>query len=102
MVEASKALVIPFAFKKVFSPEECTALERTFKTYDKDKSGSIDAKEFKQVCKDLGHGDVTDETLKALFEKADKNTDSVIDWEEYLTMMQGVFQKDSGTFGKVL
>jgi Ca2+-binding EF-hand superfamily protein len=102
MVEATKSYTIPFAFKKVFSPEECTSLERTFKAYDKDKSGSINAKEFKQVCKDLGHGDVTEELLKSLFEKADKNNDSVIDWEEYLTMMLSVFQKNQAAFGQVL
>jgi plastin-1 len=91
MVEASKDFVVPFAFKKVFSPEECTTLVRTFKTYDKDKSGNISASEFKQVCKDVGRGDVTDEKIHELFKQADKNNDSVIDWEEYLTMMQGVY-----------
>lgn len=102
MVEATKTYVIPFSFKKVFTPEECTALERTFKAYDKDKSGSIDAKEFKQVCKDLGHGDVTEDQLKSLFAKADKDMDGTIDWEEYLTMMQGVFQKNQAAFGQVM
>lgn len=50
MVEASKDFVVPFAFKKVFSPEECTALVRAFKAYDTDKSGNISAKEFKKAC----------------------------------------------------
>lgn len=99
MVEASKDFVVPFAFKKVFSPEECTSLVRTFKSYDRDKSGKIDAKEFRQVCKDLGHGDITDEKINELFSRADKNSDSVIDWEEFLTMMQSVFMKIEKSFG---
>lgn len=101
MVEASKDLVVPFAFKKVFNPEECTALVRTFKTYDKDKSGTIDAKEFKQVCKDLGRGDVSQEKIDELFKQADKNKDSVIDWEEYLSMMQSVYEKNKTSFGSL-
>jgi Ca2+-binding EF-hand superfamily protein len=90
MVEASKDFVVPFAFKKVFSPEECTALVRAFKAYDVDKSGSINASEFKKACKDLGHSDVTDAQLLELFKKVDKNNDSTIDWEEFLDMMQTV------------
>lgn len=99
MVEASKEFIVPFAFKKVFSPEECTSLTRTYKMYDRDKSGNIDAKEFKQMCKDLGHGDVSDARLAELFKQADKNNDSTIDWEEFLTMMQGVFSKAQKSFG---
>ena len=32
----------------------------TIKSFDKDKSGQIDAGEFKQVCKSMGHSDVSD------------------------------------------
>jgi Ca2+-binding EF-hand superfamily protein len=47
--------------KKIFNPEECTELARAFKGYDKDKNGTMDAKEFKAVCKELGHDEVTQE-----------------------------------------
>jgi len=90
MVEATKDLVVPFAFKKIFSPEECTALVRAFQAFDKNKDGTMDAKEFKQACKDIGHGDVTDQQLSDIFKKVDKNNDSKIDWEEFLAMMQTV------------
>lgn len=102
MVEASKDFVVPFAFKKVFSPEECTALVRAFKAYDVDKSGNISASEFKKACKDLGHSDVSDAQLLELFKKVDKNNDSTIDWEEFLDMMQTVQNKGKAEFGKVL
>ncbi len=91
MVESTQEFVVPFAFKKVFSPEECTSLVRTFKSYDRNKSGDIDAKEFRQVCKDLGHGDITDDKIEELFKRVDKNSDGVINWEEFLTMMMSVF-----------
>jgi Ca2+-binding EF-hand superfamily protein len=36
-------------------------LQHAFKLYDKDKNGSMDAREFKQVLVDLGKRDVTDQ-----------------------------------------
>lgn len=33
---------------------------------------------------------MTDDQLTTLFKKVDKNHDSVIDWEEFLDMMQTV------------
>jgi hypothetical protein len=44
----------------------------------------MDAKEFKQVLKDLGKRDVTDEQVKGLLAEVDKNGDSVINWNEFL------------------
>lgn len=103
MVEASaQQYVVPFALKKVFNPEECDLLARTFKAYDRDKNGTIDAKEFRQICKDTGHGDITEAKLQEIFARVDKNHDSKIDWEEYLDMMQTVFNKAKAEFGKIL
>ena len=36
-------------------------LQQVFKHYDVNKDGSMDAKEFKQVCTDLGKRDITDD-----------------------------------------
>ena len=44
----------------------------------------MDAKEFKQVLKDLGKRDVTDEQVTGLLAEVDKNGDSVIGWNEFL------------------
>ena len=44
----------------------------------------MDAKEFKQVLKDLGKRDVTDEQVTGLLAEVDKNGDSVINWNEFL------------------
>lgn len=59
-------------------------LTHAFKLYDADKNGTMDAKEFKQVLKDLGKRDVTDEQVKGLLAEVDKNGDSVINWNEFL------------------
>lgn len=61
MVEASakKEYIVPFSYKKIFTPEECSEIARTFKSYDKDNNGVMDAKEFQQTCKDLGHDEIT-------------------------------------------
>jgi Ca2+-binding EF-hand superfamily protein len=36
-------------------------LQHAFKLYDTDKNGTMNAQEFKQVLKDLGKREVTDE-----------------------------------------
>jgi Ca2+-binding EF-hand superfamily protein len=92
MVEAStsKEIAVPFSFKKIFTPEECTTLVGAFKSFDKDKSGTICASEFKNACKSMGHSDVTDAQIQELFKKVDKNNDSTIDWEEFLEMMVSI------------
>ena len=102
MVELNKDIVVPFSFKKIFSPEECSNLVSAFKSFDKDKSGQIDASEFKQVCKSMGHSDVSDAQIAVLFKKIDKNNDSKIDWEEFLELMVTVAKKQSATFGAIM
>jgi len=52
---------VSFEMKKHFTPQEITELQQTFKHYDVDKNGSMDLKEFKQVLKDLGKRDITEE-----------------------------------------
>lgn len=39
-------------------------LQDVFKHYDKNKDGSMDAGEFKRVCVDLGHREITDEQVQ--------------------------------------
>lgn len=63
MVEAKteQEYVIPFSYQKVFSVEDRSEVTRAFKSYDKDRSGTMDGKEFKMLCKDLGHDEITQE-----------------------------------------
>lgn len=74
MVESSQTTEISydvnFEMKKHFTPSEITGtiylfdpfqeLQHSFKLYDLDKNGTMNASEFKQVLLDLGKRDVTD------------------------------------------
>lgn len=46
----------------------------------------MDAKEFKQVCIDLGHRDITDDKVQQMLNEADLNNDGVISFNEFLVM----------------
>ena len=66
MVEASNKSInyeVPFVYRKYFSTEECTELVNSFRNYDKDSNGIIDETEFKQVLKDMGHDEISDEKV---------------------------------------
>ena len=102
MVESSQEYEVPFKYKKVFTAEECTELLKAFKSYDKDGNGTMDAKEFSAVLKNLGHTEVTPDQVQVMLKKVDKNDDGVIEWVEFLDMMQGVKHKDQKTFGSAI
>ena len=97
--EGAQTFEVPYMYRKHFNPEQITELLNAFKAYDADKSGTIDGKEFKNALKAMGHDDVTDEQANEMLKKVDKNSDNVIEWLEFLDMMQLV--KKSGTsFGE--
>jgi Ca2+-binding EF-hand superfamily protein len=60
MVDA-KDLVIPYAYKKLMSPEEQHQVLSSFKNFDKSGDGVIEESEFKSLLKVMGRTDVTDE-----------------------------------------
>ena len=47
----------------------------------------------------MGHSDITDEKCTELLNRVDKNTDGVIDWIEFLDLMQLVKKSGQTTFG---
>ena len=75
---------------------------QAFKGYDANGNGSIDASEFKSALHGMGHGDVTDEKVNEMLSRVDKNTDGVIDWVEFLDMMQMVKTSGQANFGEAL
>lgn len=87
MVELTKTLEVPFAYRKHFSIEECQEMVNSFKNYDTDNNGSINANEFKKVLKDMGHSEVSEQKLQELFAKVDYNENGVVDWLEFLQLM---------------
>ena len=58
---AASAYDVPYMYRKHFNPEQITELMNAFKSYDADKSGTIDGKEFKSALKAMGHTEVSDE-----------------------------------------
>ena len=45
-------------------------------------------KEFKQVLKDLGKRDVTEEQVAKMMAEHDQNKDSVLSWQEFLEVSE--------------
>jgi hypothetical protein len=89
----SKVYDIPFIYRKLMTPEEQTAVIRSFKNFDKSKDGVIEQGEFKNLLKDMGRTDVTDDQVQALFTKFDQNGDGMIDFHEYLEMVIALQEK---------
>lgn len=98
MVESTQpSYDVSFEMKKHFTPSEitgkqenlpfnnhCLELQHAFKLYDMDKNGTMNAQEFKQVLKDLGKREVSDDQVSAMLAEVDKNKDSVLQWNEFL------------------
>jgi Ca2+-binding EF-hand superfamily protein len=99
MVESTQDYTIPFQYKKVFTPEECTELVQNFKNYDANKDGHICLKEFTKILKDMGRSDITAEMQEDVFKKYDRNTNDVIEYLEFLDMFV-CFKTEASTFGK--
>ena len=59
-------------------------LQHAFKIYDVDKNGTMDMKEFKQVLKDLGKRDVTEDQVSKMMSSHDQNKDGTLSWTEFL------------------
>ena len=63
-------------------------LQHAFKCYDVDKNGTMDLSEFKQVLKDLGKRDVTEEQVVKMMAEHDQNKDNTLSWSEFLEVKQ--------------
>ena len=90
MVESTntRTYEVPFADRKHFSPEDCAGMANSFKNYDRDNSGTIDAHEFQQALKDMGHAEISEQRLASTFKEVDKDRNGVIDWIEFIQMMK--------------
>ena len=68
-------------------------LQHAFKCYDVDKNGTMDMSEFKQVLKDLGKRDVTEEQVAKMMAEHDQNKDHVLSWSEFLEVRDYKFSQ---------
>ena len=64
-MEGQPEMTYEFTFdqQKNLGPEERSSLIRSFKNYDTNKDGVMDAKEFKNIMIDLGYRKITDEEV---------------------------------------
>lgn len=99
MVDAKPTYDIPYMYRKVMTPEEQTAVIRSFKNFDKSGNGLIEQGEFQNLLKDMGRTDVTKEKIDSLFAKYDTNSDGQIDFLEYLEMCIQL-QEEQRDFGR--
>merc|ERR1712060_602797 len=104
MVEAvgQETYEVPFTYRKHFNTEQVTEMINAFKGYDTNGNGNIDAREFKAALHGMGHGDITDEQVQEMLQRVDKNQDGVIEWLEFLDMMQFVKSSGQQNFGAAL
>lgn len=95
MVEASAVSYhIPYTYKKLFSPEECTEIIKFFKLADASGDGHIQASEFGQILKHMGRDEIKPEAVEKLLAKYDRNNDSQLDFGEFLEMFSNFKIKD--------
>ena len=104
MVEANApgSYEVPFTYRKYFNTEQITEMINSFKGFDTNSNGTIDAVEFKAALSGMGHGDITDDQVNEMLARVDKNTDGVIDWIEFLDLMQLVKKSGQTNFGQAL
>lgn len=62
----------------------------------------MDETEFKNIMIDLGYRKTTDEQVKEMLAKQDKNNDGVISWDEFVLMMIGMKGSNEGKFGNIV
>ena len=77
------------------SDEARAEYQEAFNMFDKDLNGSIEAKEFGDVMKALGHNP-TDDELAEMVAGIDTDGDGEIDFDEFLAMMLKQIENTNG------
>lgn len=67
-----------------FSAEELAEIRQTFDKFDLDKSGTIDAKEVRELLTSIGEVNAPGYRVRELIEEVDTNKNGVIEFEEFL------------------
>ena len=53
-------------------------VKKMFSTFDEDKSGFISQKNLRKVLKDIGMGQITNDEISEMIEKADLDNDGLV------------------------
>ena len=68
-------------------------LKSVFKTYDKDNSGHIDAKELREMLTDLEFEIPSEDYFTRLVQKLDESGDGLISFDEFLLLIEAVRER---------
>lgn len=103
-MEEAKTMSYELTFdqKKNLTPQEQTAMIKTFNHYDLNKDGKMDEKEFKNILVDLGYRKITDEKVKEMLDENDASQDGFLQWNEFVDMMIKMKGNDDGRFGAIV
>ena len=80
--------------KYQLSTEDMSLMRANFKAYDANGDGTIEKTELHKILKDLGMGDLSDEKVDEVFNAIDTNSNSVIEYIEFVHLFGQV--KDKG------
>ena len=73
--------------EKILNRDPAEEIEKAFKLFDDDGTGKITLKNLKRVAKDLGEH-MTEDELQAMIDEFDKDGDSAINPNEFLSIMK--------------
>jgi ankyrin repeat protein len=90
----------PISPRERFSQDESRELERRFREFDRDNSGSIDASELKDVLKELGES-FDDSSVQELLAEVDSDRSGRIEFSEFVEVVSGLRSGRSGGFLRV-
>ncbi len=86
-----------YPWANLLNPAQIVEIRDVFQKFDRDGSGSIDAKEIKRVMANLGIA-VSDEQVTSMVDTIDVNRNGRLDFEEFLVVMaRGMLEEDSRT-----
>jgi len=83
-----------------FSESEMTEMKAVFASFDKDGSGTIDARELQTALKNLKMYK-SEEQVKSLIKEVDKNMNNTIEFSEFLDIVYNVKQGKESAFSKI-
>jgi hypothetical protein len=90
----------PISPRERFSQDESRELERRFREFDRDNSGSIDTSELKDVLRELGES-FDDTAVQELLAEVDADRSGRIEFGEFVEVVSGLRSGRSGGFLRV-
>lgn len=84
--------VVTTMCRALFGPQEERDLQKAFKSFDRDRSGFIDADEFKRALPLMGEN-ISEVRVQELFQLVDVDRSGLLDFEEFCMLVRGMNPK---------